>query len=69
MKDEVKKAEESDGYDKYVIEEEDELELRVPQSAVSQMHDLFMLTHRSLNFAALAELAISKIDEIPSRLE
>jgi len=48
---------------KYIIEEEDESELKLPKEK-SQV-ELFN-TRRSLNLAALAEIAISKIDELPT---
>jgi hypothetical protein len=48
---------------KYIIEEEDESEIKLPKEEAQV--ELFN-TRRSLNLAASAEIAISKIDELPN---
>ena len=57
----MKEESESDDMAQYIIEEEDESELKLPKEK-SQV-ELFNI-RRSLNLAALAEIAISKIDEL-----
>ena len=48
---------------KYIIEEEDESEIKLPKDEAKV--EVFN-PRRSLNLAALAEIAISKIDELPA---
>lgn len=53
--------------DRFIIEEEeDESEIKIPKEYLQP--ELFN-TRRSLNMAALAEIAIAKIDEPPTKLD